>query len=97
MISSSVFVSKSAIMDADTGSYSKRNVFDKADLFASHVLSYELGALLWSLAKADGQPVKTTKSQLFHLLEKSASSLSDIPLNAALEEHWWHGVNIAVQ
>ena len=53
-------------------------------MFAHHVLSYELGALPWSLAKVDGQPVKMTKSQLLHLLEKSVPSPSDILLNTAL-------------
>ena len=38
----------------------------------------------WSLAKANGQPVKTTKSQLLHLQEKSAPSASDVLPNAAL-------------
>ena len=36
------------------------------------------------LAKANGQPVKTTRSQLLHLLEKSAPSASDVPPNTAL-------------
>ena len=71
-------------MDGETDSGAKRNVLDDADFRARHVLSYGLGALPWSLAKADGQPVKTTKSQLLHLLEKSAPSASDVLPNVAL-------------
>ena len=63
-------------MDCETDRDAKRNLLDDADLLARHVLSYELGALPWSLAKAYGQPVKTTKSQWFHLLKKSAPSAS---------------------
>ena len=35
------------------------------------VLSYELGPLLWSLATVDGCLVKTQKSKLLQLLEKT--------------------------
>ena len=71
-------------MDDETDSGVKRNVLDDADLFARHVLSYELGALTWSSNKADDQPVKTTKSQLLQLLQKSAPSAFDVPSNTAL-------------
>ena len=71
-------------MDIKTDSGAKRNILDDADLFARHVLSCELGALPWSLTKANGQLVKTTKPQLSHLQEKSASSASDVLPNAAL-------------
>ena len=52
-------------MDGKTDSGAKRNVLDDTDLFPRPVLSDELGALPWSSAKADGQPVKVAKSQLF--------------------------------
>ena len=78
------FVSSSAILDGETDSGAKKDVLDDTDLFSRHILSYELGALQRSLAKADGQPVKTTKSNLLHLLEKSAPSPFDVPPNAPL-------------
>ena len=62
----SILVSWSAIMDIETDSGAKRNVKDDTDLFFRPVLSYEHGALPWSLAKANGQPVKMTKPQLLH-------------------------------
>ena len=48
------------------------------------VLSYELGALPWSLAKSDDQPVKTNKSQLLALLEKVIPSVTDVPISTAV-------------
>ena len=55
----------------------KRNVFGqlillamKHELCMEKVMSYPLGPVPWSLATADGAPVKTDKAKLLHKLEE---------------------------
>ena len=45
------------------------------DIDLQVTLSYPLGPVPWSLATADGMPVKTDKAKLLHYLESSVEAI----------------------
>ena len=45
------------------------------DINLQVTLSYPLGPVPWSLATADGMPIKTDKAKLLHYLESSVEAL----------------------
>ena len=47
------------------------------------LFSHSLGPVPWSLANADGTPVKTTKSTLLVALEAGVPPVEEVPSNAA--------------
>ena len=74
-----------AIARADSALFSRLAlVAQTRRLNMRDVLSYELGALPWSLAKSVGQPVKTNKSQLLALLVKVTPSVTNVPISTAV-------------
>ena len=73
----------SVVVKADRGCFARMVVIaHHRQMNMQEVLTYPLGPLPWSLATADGAPIKTAKSALLHILEERAQPVEDVPASA---------------